>query len=102
MFNKIKITLYVVYGAVHSKLKYKNMEEEIKHQLQDFSFEDGEGDMRSGKDSTEAPSVIFYFSFKKHLKMIWKIFTFFSLGEWEHIFILQQFKIFYNKKANIC
>lgn len=31
------------------------------------------------KVSTEISSVIIYFSFKKHLKVMWKIFTFFSL-----------------------
>lgn len=33
---------------------------------------------------------------------MWKIFIFFSLGGWEHIFILKLFEIFYNRKANMC
>lgn len=30
----MKIILFVVYGSIHAKLKYKNVEEKIKRKLQ--------------------------------------------------------------------
>lgn len=32
---------------------------------------------------------------------MWKNFTFFGLGGWEHIFLFSNFEIFYNKKKQI-
>ena len=62
MFSTIKTRLYVVCGTMHSELKYKNMEEKIKHQIQEYSCLGG---WRSGRNTKKAPYVIIYFYLKK-------------------------------------